>query len=97
MINGIEAFIVGSVDNLGAGRWKIAGRACEVICVGDILRYDLRSTAGNNKLQVLSVTSYNKELSTIYKMMTGSILVSGAKEDNLESVKMLFLRGVDNV
>ncbi|MDD9269294.1 hypothetical protein ACFPES_19785 [Paenibacillus sp. GCM10023248] len=53
MMNGIEAFIVGSVDNLGAGRWNIAGRACEVIYAGDILRYDLISTDGNNKLQVL--------------------------------------------
>ncbi|MDR6880482.1 hypothetical protein [Bacillus sp. 3255] len=90
MMNGIEAFIVGSVDNLGAGRWNIAGRACEVICVGDILRYDLRSTDGNNKLQVLSVTSYNMELYTLYKMMTGSILVSATIEDKLESVKMLY-------
>lgn len=67
-MNGIEAFIVGSVKYLGKERWTIRGRACEDISLGDILKHDLESTNGNTKLGVLSVSSYGREVTTLYKM-----------------------------
>lgn len=86
----IEAFIVGSVEKLRLGRWAIAGRACEDVSIGDSLMYDLRSIDDDKKLEVLSITSYGREQITLYKMMTGWIVVGGQKVDILESVKMLY-------
>lgn len=89
-MNEIEAFIVGRVENLGKECWSIDGRACEDISIGDILKYDSKSTSGNAKLKVLSISSYGREITTLYRMMTGFIVVGAKQEVELESIKMLY-------
>jgi hypothetical protein len=87
-MNGIEAFIVGRVKYFGKDRWTIEGRAYEDISLGDILKHDLEST--NSKLEVLSVSSNDREVTTLYKMMTGLIVVCAKQECELDNVKMLY-------
>jgi hypothetical protein len=89
-MNGIEAFIVGRIQYLREELWTIEGRAFEDITIGDILSHDSESTNGNTKLEVISVSTYGREVTTLYKMMTGIIVVSSQQKCELDNFKMLY-------
>jgi hypothetical protein len=88
-MNGIEAFIVGRIQYLREELWTIEGRAFEDITIGDILNHDSESTNDNTKLEVISVSTYGREVTTLYKMMTGIIVVSSQQKCELDNFKML--------
>lgn len=64
-MNGIESFIVGRVQYLWEELWTIEGRAFEDITVGDMLNHDSKSTNGKTKLEVISVSTYGREVTTL--------------------------------
>lgn len=81
---------MGSVENIGNGRWVIRGRACEDISIGDILTDDLKTNDGLVNLRVLSISSYGREIDVLYKMMTGDLVIVSEKIDELKYTENLY-------
>ena len=67
------------------GKWLLQGRAWETIRLSDILTAEGSATVDDKTDQfiVVAITTYGHVVDELYRMMTGSLTVSGQRGDLL--------------